>query len=353
MPVRLVALPRALIYAVTSSLLATSVAFAHGDHGGGGGTVLPAGVTVVTAEIDYTSFRPIPDARLSDLSAQGVGEVHSLREIAVPSISIGYGVTNDITLGLRLPYLANREIRETDPDNGGVDARGGVYGFGDATVTATIRFLRDGSAGFDAAIIAGVKLPTGRNDARDKSGVLFETEHQPGSGAFDGLLGVAVAKRFGPFGLSANALYAFAGDGDQDTNLGDRFSYGVAVSVRVWSGAGFGGAQPMRLGPKRPAGIMHHGGHDHAAPVAVAFADGASSLDLTLGLNGDWLDRQTVAGVRDDNTGGHVLYVSPGLRFATGGTTTGVTFGIPIATHLNGIQSDPDWRVTSSFGVRF
>ena len=106
----------------------------------------------------------------------------------------------------------------------------------------------------------------------------------------------------------------------------------------------------MHLGAP-PDGIMYHGGHDHGHDDSPR--PGPTALDLTLGVSGEWHDRQTVDGVRDDNTGGHVVYFSPGLRLSRAGTTTAVTFGIPIATDLNGIQSSPDWRVSGSFGVQF
>ena len=319
---------------------------AHGDHGGGGGTVLPAGITVVSFDVDYTRYKPISDARLAALSDQGVDGVHSLKQIAVPAISIGYGVTNDLTVGVRLPYLANRDIRETDTANGGFTERGGVYGFGDTTVTATYRVVREAQSGFEAALTAGVKIPTGRSDAQDKFGVLFETEHQPGSGSWDGVFGLNLSKQSGLWGFNGSALYGLAGDGDQNTRLGDHFSYGIGVSYRIQGGSG---AEHMHLGGTRPDGIMHHGGHDHAAEDHLA----PNAVDLTLGLNGEWHDRQRIAGLRDDNTGGHTLYVTPGVRFATERTTTSVNVGIPVATDLNGIQSAPDWRLTTSMGVKF
>jgi hypothetical protein len=329
---------------------------AHGDHGGGGGTVLPAGITLVTVDLDYTRLKPISDAKLSALSDQGVDGAHSLKSIAVPSLSIAYGLTHDLTVGVRLPYLANREIRETNTVDGGFTARGGVYGIGDTTVTATWRFLREQNAGLDVAAIVGLKAPTGRTDAQDKGGDPFETEHQPGSGSWDGVFGLAVSKQAGKFGLTANALYGLAGDGDRQTNLGDRFSYGIGVTYPVYSASAFGAGSHMHLGAPRPDGIMHHGGHSHGAPVQASADTGSTSatvLDLTLGLTGEWHDRQTVQGLSDDNTGGHVLYVAPGLRLTSGLTATTVTFGIPVATHLNGFQSEPDWRVSSSFGVKF
>ena len=68
---------------------------------------------------------------------------HALRQIAVPNLSVAYGLTRDLTISARLPYLANRGIRELDGDSGTVVDRGGVYGFGDTTITGTWRFHRD------------------------------------------------------------------------------------------------------------------------------------------------------------------------------------------------------------------
>ena len=346
------ALAHACLPVIAAIPFVSTSAFAHGDHGGGGGIVLPEGTTLVTFEVDYTKYKPLSDARLTDLALQGIGEVHSLKSIAVPSVSLAYGVTNDLTVGVRLPYLANREIRETDPDNGGVNARGGVYGIGDTTVTATYRVLREASAGLDAAAIVGVKVPTGRNDAVDKNGELFETEHQPGSGSWDGVFGLSVFKQVGLIGWSANGTYGLAGDGDRNTNLGDHVGYGVSATYRLWSGGQSSGSH-MHLGADRPAGIMHHGGVDHDEDHHAGLANGPMALDLIVGLNGEWHDQQTVDGVRDGNTGGHILYFAPGLSLTNGKTVTNVNLAIPVSTQLNGIQSPPDWRLATSFGVKF
>jgi hypothetical protein len=335
------------------ALLMTIVALpalAHGNQGGGGGTVLPAGITVVTAELEYAKFQPISDARLTALAQQGDGGVHAIKSIAVPALSIARGITDDLTLGIRLPYLANREIREADVDAGGVTPRGGVYGIGDTTLTATYRLLRESSAGFDAAAIGGVKLPTGRSDALDKQGVLFENEHQPGSGSCDGVFGLVLSKQIGAVNVSSNVLYGVAGDGDQSTNLGDRFGAGLALSYRL-SSFSSGLARPAHLGAAELPGMMHHGRQSHEPEPVNLF--GTMAVDLTLGLGGEWHDQQTISGLRDANTGGTVFFVSPGMRFITEQTAMSLTLGIPVATHLNGIQSEPDWRLATSFGVTF
>ena len=346
---------RAFMYgcgAFAAAHLAASAAFAHGDHGGGGGVVVPAGTTLVSLSYDVAHYTPVADDRLLELSAQGQ-HAHSVRQIAVPALAIAYGLTRDVTLGVRAPYLANKAIGETgeDSDNPDVVQRGGVYGFGDMSFTGTYRFLHDDRAGLEASLVVGFKAPTGRKDAVDRDGVLFETEQQPSSGSWDGLVGASLSRQIGALTLAANAFYAVAGPGSQDTTLGDRFNYGVAASWRLWQGS-LAGSGAMHLGAHHgaPKGDAHdHGDDDHKhAP-----ASNGTALDLSLGINGQWWGQQTTAGEQDANTGGHVVYVTPGLRVTVDRWAGFVNVGIPIARELNGIQSEPRWQLSTGVAVQF
>ena len=319
--------------AAALSLVATTSAFAHGDSGGGGGMILPAGITLVAFDYYYTKFDEISDARLTALALQGVAEVHSLKSISVPALTIGYGLTRDFTVAVRLPYLDNQEIRETDPNSGGVNARGGVEGFGDASVTGTYRFYNDRATGLEAALILGVKAPTGPTGRIDAGGERFETEHQPGSGSWDGIAGATVSRAMNRVTLSADVLYQFSGEGSEATTIGDRFSYGMTASYRVWTSGGHDGGS-------------HHG--DEREPV-----HGVSTLDMSLGLNGEWAGKVETSGEINENTGGNMLLLTPGLKLSVDNWSAYVNAGIPVAMDLNGIQSEPDWRLTTGISVAF
>jgi Putative MetA-pathway of phenol degradation len=325
---------------------AVSTAFAHGDSGGGGGVTLPAGVTLVAVDYEFTKFNEISDAQLTALALQGVAEVHSLKTISVPALTLGYGMTPDLTLAVRLPYLDNQDIRETDPAGGGVNPRGGVSGFGDASFTGTYRFYSDLASGVDAAFILGIKAPTGPTRRLDDSGERFETEHQPGSGSWDGLFGGTLSRDMGRLTLGANVLYEYSGTGTVDTRLGDRLNYGVTATYRVWSsGAHF---EPID-------GIMHHGGpHEDEAHVHEhALSEDGTAADLSLGLNSERIGKVDTAGEVNENTGGKLLFLTPGVKLSVDAWAAYINFGIPIARDLNGIQSDPEWRLATGVSVRF
>jgi hypothetical protein len=334
--------------AVAFAIAISPPAFAHGDDGGPAAQLLDAGTTRVTFGYDLVHYNGIDDATLTALALQGVEEVHSLKTISVPSLAIAYGVTRDLTLAMRLPYLHNQEIRETDPAIGGVAARAGVDGFGDLSLTGTYRFLRQAQTGFDAMIVLGIKLPTGRTDAIDDLGEVFETEHQPGSGSWDGIFGASVEKTVGATTFSASALYGLAGPGSQDTTLGDRFGYSVGASYRLF-GDHDADDKPMHVGAKFD-GMMHHGGLN-SAEHGHEHEDYA--IDVSLSLDGAWQGKNDAAGELLLNTGGHVLYLTPGATFTAGRYSTFVNVGIPIAENLNGIQADPDWRISSGLSVDF
>lgn len=334
-----------------AALVLTSPAFAHGDHGGGGGVVVPPGVTLVTLTYDQVDYQPLGQARLNSLTNLGLN-AHSMRSIAVPSAVFAHGLTQDLSFSVRLPFLANRGIHETGEAPGDpVVARGGVYGVGDVSFTGTYRVIRESDAGFNASMTLGVKAPSGRKDAVDRFGEIFEAEHQPSSGSWDGLFGGSVSKQYGSVSVSANMLFSLSGHGSQDTTPGDRLSYGAAVSYRLWASGGRSDVLP--LGGKLD-GMMHHGGHhhDHAAEPR-SHGSGPLAVDVSLGINGQWHGKQAIAGVLDDNTGGNVVMLTPSVRVSIDKWEGFVNFGIPISRELNGIQSEPNWQLSTGVALAF
>ena len=324
-------------------------------------STLPEGTLSAAYVNQFIFFDALSDAEILRYSG-GEDVVHSTDRVISSSLNTAYGFSDDFTLGFSLPYLWRTNIREasghhhggaaeTDhheeptakhggEEHGDEDAEevtaekptslesvGDSHGLGDATLYGQYRFLHDEANNRHVSLITGLKMPTGDTDVLTNSGLLLEAHHQPGSGSWDPLVGLAFTQGLGPWSFDANVLYTFANEGSQDSNLGDIFNYNAAVSYRV-------------LG-SRADGDHHHSEAAHEHPTTV---------DLILEANGDWRDEVVEGGDVDGNTGGNVVFLSGGTRLAWGHSWAAtLSVGAPVLEDLNGIQSEPVMRLL--FGV--
>jgi hypothetical protein len=72
-----------------------------------------------------------------------------------------------------------------------------------------------------------------------------------------------------------------------------------------------------------------------------------------LEVNGEWHDKQSTAGVRDPNSGGTVVYLSPGVRVSVDKWSGYVSLGIPVVNEPNGIQPEPSLRIITGVSFAF
>jgi Putative MetA-pathway of phenol degradation len=344
-----------------TALFLTTSAHAHhpsgaGSAGGAGpivtipGTTLEKGQSSAAIVFEYVGLNALSDAQLAVS-----GHPHSLDAIFAPSLFYSYGVTDDLTLTLRLPFVRRTNIREGHVHGGvpEINELGDSAGFGDLSVLAQYRLLNSRATRTELSLLLGLQLPTGDTSVNAEGGERFEAEFQPGSGAWNGLFGVAMTKRFGLWSLDANLLYVLSTEGTQETDLGDRFQYNVALSYRLAGLFGPSGAlpEPMYHGGPKGHSQSHKHAHNHVHEEAPA--PQGPALDLVLELNGEWHARQEIAGVKDPNSGGNVLYLSPGLRLSYERWSGFVSVGVPIVNELNGLQAEPDWRLLTGMAVNF
>jgi hypothetical protein len=160
-----------------------------------------------------------------------------------------------------------------------------------------------------------MKIPSGETNETDIEGVRFETEFQPGTGSWDPIAGLAARKELGKVSVTAGFLYSFATEGAQDTDLGDFLDYGAALSYRALNGK-------MRW-------------------------------DLIMEANGKWQQRQEIGGVEDPNSGGNIIYLSPGTRLCWKRLSLYLSLGFPILQDLNGVQTDVGFRILKGIGFEF
>lgn len=339
----------AALAALGATLIAPAALAHHPGVGGGvGGGIITIGAATleqgqIAASVTYEFIRM---NQLSDATLTANPDVHGLQSIATPALSLAYGITDDLTVAVRLPWVQRTGIRVFD----GVDIvdRGNTSGVGDVTVMGQYRFYNDMIGGTQLAALFGVKAPTGRTGLIDPFGEVFEAEFQPGSGSWDVLLGAAFSQRLNAaWSVHANVLGVITGEGVLDTRLGNRVLYNAAIVYRVFG---------TTANERHTHDAAAHAGHAHARKRAVpepAAAHQHVALDALLEVNGEWHDRTVTAGIADMNSGGTTIYVSPGLRLTVDNWSAFASIGIPAVNQLNGVQADPAWRLQTGISVAF
>lgn len=294
------------------------------------GATLPKGKFVIGISVQSLELDDISDSRL-EAAGTANEDVHSVDSLLSISANLAYGLTNDLTIGLSMPYIDRSNVHEAHNDMGVGEAElaGDSNGVGDLTLFGQYRYHQ--SEKQDAAILIGIKTPTGETGVREIEGGLFETEQQPGSGSWDPFFGLAYNRSWGDIGFSGNVLYTLVTEGTQDTDLGDIFNYNFALSYRT---------------------TIPEGGHDH--DYHTHQGNIIDYIEMVVELNGDTRQRVDIGGESEKHSGGHSLYLSPGLRVGLGHSVSLFTsVGIPIVNDLNGIQSEPDYRVIGGVSVTF
>lgn len=145
-------------------------------------TTFPGGSGAVALLVEYVNFNAFSNAELARIAGQNI-EAHSVDYLLSPSIGVGYGLTDDLTLSLRLPYVLRTDIREGHQEGGEIviNAHGDSQGVGELIFLGQYRFIDHEGDRLECALLFGIKAPTGTTRETDRSGVLFEAEHQPGS----------------------------------------------------------------------------------------------------------------------------------------------------------------------------
>lgn len=290
------------------------------------GKTAPRGSTAIGINFQHVDFDNFSNERLSELTDQDE-DVHGTSSLQRTSIDAVHGITENLTIGISVPFIKRNNLKETAHHEEGGDEEefellGGAEGLGDVQLFGQFQFYENSQFDTHISTLFGIKLPTGDTDEDSREGERLEVELQPGTGSIDPFLGFAVTKKLGLWNLDTNILYTLATEGSQDTDLGDIFNYNVALSTPVSS----------FINNKDD-----HSSHDHNNH----FAD---KLNLVFEVNGEWRDRIELDNETEDNSGGNTIYLSPGLTLNTHGWVFSTLAGWPVVDDLHGEQSDPEFR---------
>jgi Putative MetA-pathway of phenol degradation len=328
-----------LISVSLSSRAAADHLGASGFGSGGGSSVfsadtLDAGHWAAALRLVYARPERRPDAELVALATQGV-DAHNTDYNLVGALSIAYGINHHLTLSAELPYVRRDDLREGAA--GGIERIGSVAGVGDMNLLAKYR-LTDWPA-FGFAVVGGLKLPTGTSNKRGPDGERLETEHQPGTGSWDPIVGASASAPLGSLTLTASGLYQWSTEGAQRTRLGDRLQGGIALSHR------FGGAPAAHF----PSHNHHHGDEldEHPEPHR-------SSWDAFVELASEWEGRQKIGGEVDADSGGKWAWAAPGLRFnASSEWSASASVAVPVWQRIRSSHPNNRYRLTLLIGRSF
>jgi hypothetical protein len=308
----------------STALLSTPALADHAGPGGGSATAGPIS-TISASTLEkgkwavglrslFAKPHHLSDAELLARADEGI-EAHDTDYILNSYLGVAAGLTDDLSLSAELPFVRRHHIREGDAEEGQVVNRGTSVGIGDLALLLKYRAVH--VENWSVALIGGVKAPTGATRKHDLQGERFETEHQPGTGSWDPIAGIAISHGLGANAIDASIIYQIGTRGAQLTELGDRAQAGVAFSHR-FTHADHGHDDDAEM-----HGLEEHHHHDH------------NSFDGVLEILGDWEGRENVAGAIDRYSGGRTIWLSPGARFTSAaGWSLASSFGVPVVQHI-------------------
>lgn len=364
-----------------------SIAFGGGGSGpinAVSASTLPEGKWASSLRMEYLDFDRYTDAQLERFGLKGI-HADSVDYSLGAFASLGYGLTDNITVGMRLPYFYTDDIREPEEELGIVEVanEGDAAGLGDFLFMSVLRLHDDEASKLTISAIAGLEIPTGHYTARNDEGDLFELEHQPSSHSWDPLVGLALRKGFDHWSFHSSATYMFVTEGAYDTNLGDVCNYNAAVVFHLFGDShdhshsddfptigpsGVRQASYVDDDADHDHGDHDHGDHDHSSHDHGESSGGpddnqshehndthrGASLDGILELNGIWEGKDVIGSERDNDSGGNVIYLAPGLRLTLNERMSCfASTGFPVIQNLNGANHRVEFRLVLGTAISY
>lgn len=289
---------------------------------------LPAGKWSTGFRTERVTFSPL-SATVLEQAALDDEEIHSVDSLTTHYASLAYGINDQLTIGVTIPYISRTGIREGELDEGNpeVHAHQKAAGLGDATLLAQYRLKQPSDSNTQIGILLGMQLPTG-DDNIEEAGVPVGGEFQPGSGTWQPMIGISASRTIGNSSLDTNLLYLHTREGSQYTRIGRLLNYNVA-----WS--------------RRFSSETSGKNHDHSDHLHVRW-------DAVIELNGALRAKNEVRNLKEAHSGGNLIYFSPGIRLVVADRwNLHVSIGIPVLDDPNGTQADVDYRTNIGFGMSF
>lgn len=207
-------------------------------------------------------------------------------------LTLKYGLSSRFMLMASAPYTFNRISSE-----GGAETTDGL---GDPEIMAMAHLFNFANGAWQLQAVTGGRVPLGNSEQKNEAGERLEQHLQTGSGAWAGIFGVQLMHASSSVPLFFSASYQANATNDQDFTYGNVFRFNAAAQKALFN------------------------------PV-----------DVIAEVNGRTADYDDAGGESDPNSGGTVVYFSPGLRLRLGGALSlRGQVQIPIGEDLHGEQDE-------------
>ncbi|MCZ6489197.1 MAG: transporter [Acidobacteria bacterium] len=181
-------------------------------------------------------------------------------------------------------------------------------GLGDAFVNSKLLLVqRDGPGRTTRFAATGrIKLPTGKDDETDDQGDLLPPPLQLGSGSVDYTVGGVLTHVRKRVGFNADASYHFRTEA-RGFAFGDSVTYNLSLGYRF-------------------------------APRVYKVYPAKNHLNAYIELNGQSSQKNRARGVETPDSGGTLIYLSPGIQIIPGNFIIEASLRLPVVQSLNGAQ---------------
>lgn len=230
---------------------------------------------------------------------------------------LGYGVTSELAVFGIVPVL-DKELDFATP-TGRVTR--GDSGIGDSTFIVRYTAWKKDRPGetLRVAPFAGLKAPTGEDNKADSFGRLPQPL-QLGSGSWDYFAGALMTWQTLKRQVDASLAYRHNTEAN-DFRFGDTTRLDVSYQHRLW---------PAELGTGVPA-----------------FVYGVLETNLIRQA------KNKISGANDPDSGGTVVYLTPGIQYVTKRTVIEGAVQLPAVQDLNGDALENDFIALLSFRMNF
>ena len=286
--------------------------------------LLPGLQEAVAAPITFNTALPVArdeklvriQTRLLRSTDDPSGAQRDLRVWSVPVVA-AYGVTEKLALFALLPILDKKLKGESTAGR----LERGDSGIGDVQLLARYTLWQKDAPGktIRLAPFVALKMPTGEDEATDSAGKL-PPPLQLGSGSWDYSVGLVLTRQSLARQLDASIGYSRKGEANA-FEFGDAARLDLSYQHRLW---------PGELTSGVPAFVY-----------------------AVLESNLLWQDNNINQGSQDNNSGGLIWYLTPGMQYVTKRTVLELAVQVPVVQNLNGSALKNDFITTLSFRINF